>query len=46
MATDRKSRLQEFADWAAANISGDEKRQSHVRSINGCYTSVDATAAD
>lgn len=28
MATDRKSRLLEFADWAAANITGDEKGES------------------
>ena len=27
MATDRKGRLQEFADWAAAHIKGDEKLQ-------------------
>lgn len=27
-ASDRKSRLQEFVDWAAAHISGDEKRRS------------------
>ena len=28
MATDRKGRLQEFALWTAAHISGDEKLQS------------------
>jgi len=28
MAQDRKVRLQEFADWAVANITGDEKLQS------------------
>ena len=28
MAQDRKGRLQEFADWAAAHIKGDEKLQS------------------
>jgi len=25
MPTDRKSRLQEFVDWTAAHITGDEK---------------------
>jgi hypothetical protein len=30
MAQDRKSRLQEFVDWAAAHISGDEKGQSQI----------------
>ncbi len=27
---DRKSRLQEFVDWSAANITGDEKGQSQI----------------
>ncbi len=27
-APDRKSRLQEFVDWAAAHISGDEKGEA------------------
>jgi hypothetical protein len=30
MATDRKSRLQEFVDWAAAHITGDEKGQAQI----------------
>ena len=30
MATDRKSRLQEFVDWAAAHISGDEKGEAQI----------------
>lgn len=30
MATDRKSRLQEFVAWAAAHISGDEKGEAQV----------------
>jgi hypothetical protein len=30
MATDRKGRLQEFADWAAAHITGDEKGESQI----------------
>jgi hypothetical protein len=30
MAQDRKSRLQEFVDWSAAHISGDEKGQSQI----------------
>ena len=30
MATDRKSRLQEFVDWAAAHITGDEKGEAQI----------------
>jgi MmeI, N-terminal domain len=29
-APDRKSRLQEFVDWSAAHITGDEKGQSQM----------------
>ena len=30
MATDRKSRLQEFVDWSAAHITGDEKGEAQI----------------
>ena len=30
MAQDRNSRLQEFVDWAAAHITGDEKGEAQV----------------
>jgi hypothetical protein len=30
MATDRKSRLQEFVDWSAANVTGDEKGEAQI----------------
>lgn len=30
MASDRKSRLQEFVAWAAAHITGDEKGQAQI----------------
>lgn len=30
MAQERKSRLQEFVDWAADHITGDEKGQSQI----------------
>ena len=30
MATDRKSRLQEFVAWAAAHITGDEKGEAQI----------------
>jgi hypothetical protein len=30
MATDRKTRLQEFVAWSAAHISGDEKGEAQV----------------
>ena len=30
MATDRKSRLQEFVAWSAAHITGDEKGQAQI----------------
>ena len=29
-APNRKSRLQEFVDWAAANVKGDEKGEAQV----------------
>ena len=30
MATDRKTRLQEFVDWSAAHITGDEKSEAQI----------------
>ena len=30
MATDRKSRLQEFVDWVAAHVTGDEKGEAQI----------------
>ena len=30
MGTDRKSRLQEFVDWASAHITGDEKGEAQI----------------
>jgi hypothetical protein len=30
MSTDRKTRLQNFVDWAAAQITGDEKGEAQI----------------